>query len=117
MSSERKASKHSQNKHSQIKRSKEPTSPRYNTSSSQFYSAGDTNSPQDYFRDGNQPNYIAPSILHDDAAEQDKLCAALSGLDVEKQTYALPVEDWPLQQASDSYAGYTAGLVVKEAPA
>lgn len=112
MSSGRKASKHSRNK-----RSKEPTSPRYNTSSHQFYPAGDTNSPQDYFRDGNQPNYIAPSTLHDDAAEQDKLCAALSGLDVEKQTYALPVEDWPLQQAPDSYAGYTAGLVVKEAPA
>ena len=112
MSSGRKASKHFRNK-----RSKEPTSPRYNTSSHQFYPAGDTNSPQDYFRDGNQPNYIAPSTLHDDAAEQDKLCAALSGLDVEKQTYALPVEDWPLQQASDSYAGYTAGLVVKEAPA
>jgi hypothetical protein len=117
MSSERKASKHSQNKHSQIKRSKEPTSPRYNTSSSQFYSAGDTNSPQDYFRDGNQPNYIAPSTLHDDAAERDKLCAALAGLDVEKQIYAPSVEEWPLQQASDSYASYTTGLVVKETPA
>ena len=117
MSSGRKASKHSRNKHSQIKRSKDPTSPRYSASSHQFYSAGDTHSPQDNFRDGTQPNYIAPSTLHSDAAEQDELCAALAGLDVVKQTYAPPVEDWSLQQASDSYSGYTAGLVVEEAPA